>query len=124
MFPLIVTGLIFTSCIPAEVQGPTLERIKKNDLVSQEAAEPDPPKEDPKPDGTITAYTADWCVPCQRWKSECVTDLRAAGWEVIVIETNTGQVPRFTAQTGGRVRSWIGYGSRDGFIARLRDLVK
>ena len=117
MFPLIVTGLIFTSCIPAEVRGPTLERIKKNDLVAFS-------EEEVEPDGTITAYTADWCEPCQRWKSECVTDLRAAGWEVTVIDVEVGPVPRFTARTGGRVRSWTGYGSRDGFIARLRDLVK
>jgi len=119
--PLIAVGLIFTSCIPADNSEPTIDRLKPIDFVPiQIEPEPEP---DPVKRGKITAITADWCVPCQQWKVECLDDLRSAGWEVVMIDDGVGPYPTFTAETGGKKKIWFGYSDRSGFIARLRDLL-
>jgi hypothetical protein len=119
--PLIAVGLIFTSCIPADNSEPTIDRLKPIDFVPiQIEPEPEP---DPVKRGKITAITADWCVPCQQWKVECLDDLRSAGWEVVMIDDGVGPYPTFTAETGGKKKIWFGYSDRSGFIAKLRDLL-
>jgi len=119
--PLIAVGLIFTSCIPADNSEPTIDRLKPIDFVPIQI-EPEPEPE-PVKRGKITAITADWCVPCQQWKVECLDDLRSAGWEVVMIDDGVGPYPTFTAETGGKKKRWSGYSGRSGFIARLKDLL-
>jgi len=69
---------------------------------------------------TITAYTASWCEPCQAWKAECLSDLRKAGWNVIIKDTNNGTVPRFVVEHRDHKKSWTGYSSRGAFLNELR----
>jgi len=123
VLPLIAVGLIFTSCIPADNSEPTIDRLKPIDVVPL-PVDPEPePEPEPVKRGKITAITADWCVPCQQWKAECLDDLRSAGWEVVAIDDGVGPYPTFTAETGGKKKIWFGYSDRSGFIAKLRDLL-
>jgi len=69
---------------------------------------------------TITAYTASWCGPCQAWKAECLSDLRKAGWNVVIKDTNNGTVPRFVVEHRDHKKSWTGYSSRGAFLNELR----
>jgi len=72
---------------------------------------------------SITAVTADWCGPCQKWKRECLEDLRKAGWEVRLIDDGVGPYPTFTAKNGAKVETWSGYKTRSGFMSKLREVL-
>ena len=123
MFALIPLCLLFVSCSDFPADEPSIDRLKPIDVLPI----PDDPKPEPKPEpkrrGTITAVTADWCGPCQKWKAECLDDLRKAGWEVTLIDDGVGPYPTFTVETGGKKKKWSGYSDRNGFIAKLRDLL-
>lgn len=120
--PLIAVGLLFTACIPADVKEPTIDRIKPIDVIPVIEDDPEPEPE-PSKRGKITAVTADWCGPCQRWKAECLDDLRDVGWEVVLVDDGVGPYPKFTVEIGGKKKSWSGYGDRSGFIAKLKEVL-
>lgn len=71
----------------------------------------------------IVAYTEEWCLPCKRWKADCLEALKVAGWEVEIRSGGGGSVPRFSVETNGKTGSWVGYSSREDFYARLQKVI-
>ncbi len=112
---VVIAIFAFQSC---KTSPPVQEKASGPVYSSQEETKPEPVKRN-----LITAYTASWCGPCKLWKAECYGALLKAGWEVKIVESNGGPVPRFEIESNGRKTAWTGYSGRAGFTKRLKDFI-
>ena len=112
---VLLTIFVIQSC---ETAPPTQETASGPVYSAPAETEPKPIKRN-----LVTAYTASWCGPCKLWKAECYGALLKAGWEVNIVESDGGPVPRFEVESNGRKTAWTGYSGRQGFTKQLKDFI-
>ena len=94
------------------------------DVKPEPIPEPAPePKPEPKPSGKIVMYTSDGCIWCVRWEQNELQKVKDAGWDIDIIKTSTGTVPRFDVSANGKTIKHTGYMSMStlrGIVERLK----
>lgn len=108
---------------PAEKDKPVIVEPVP-DVKPEPIPEPAPePKPEPKPSGKIVMYTSDGCIWCVRWEQNELQKVKDAGWDIDIIKTSTGTVPRFDVSANGKTIKHTGYMSMStlrGIVERLK----
>lgn len=72
----------------------------------------------------LIVYVGDNCAPCEALKSQTLPELEKMGWNVQLIYTSTGTVPRTVLIHKGNQWGWTGYQGRNEYLREIKQAIQ